>query len=226
MKHSLLPLLFLLVTITACQKEEDDPPAPTPSTNGTTVLPEPDAVMEVSIGDGDIFGNPVSVVSSEARFKENGIQVNVGSVTYQGTALTWDGSTHSYYSDLIAMVPINHTWIVEGGNGYPFFSESHTFADISDITSPTEFSIGNDYTFTVNGATGADSIEFDLGGIIHRVAGNVYSSTFTTEELGIFLGESTINGRVSAVKYKRSTRNGKIVEARSKRVVVKGFTLP
>ena len=223
--RNLLLVLFPVVMFSSCQKEEDDPPAPTPSTGGPTILPAPDAVMEVSIGEGDIFGNPVSVVSSEARFKENGIQVNVGSVTYNGTALTWDGSSHAYYSDLIAMAPINHTWIVGGGNGYPFFSESHTFAEISDITSDTEFSIGNNYTFTVNGATGADSIEFDLGGIIHRVAGNVYSSTFTTDQLAIFQGESTIYGRVSAVKYKHSTRNGKIVEARSKRVVVKGFML-
>ncbi len=224
MRNIILAIVPVLL-ITSCQKEEDDPPAPTPSTGGPTILPAPDAVMEVSIGEGDIFGNPVSVVSSEARFKDNGIQVNVGSVTYQGTALTWDGSSHSYYSDLIAMVPMNHTWIVEGGNGYPFFSEANTFAEIGDITSDTEFSIGNNYTFTVNGATGADSIEFDLGGIIHRVAGNVYSSTFTTEEIGIFLGESTISGRVSAVKYKRRTIDGKIVEARSKRVVVMGFTL-
>jgi len=116
-----------------------------------------------------INGGSVSCDDEQLTEQENGSYVFIPSAeNYKG--IEYDG---------------NPSWVVSGSTGVPAINHTTTigFPTVGEINSDETVSKGADYVLTVNGVTGADSVIFMLGGVVHYESGNATSSTFTSAEI-------------------------------------------
>jgi hypothetical protein len=204
--------LIAMMCFTACEKEEDTPPVlpPAPPMNeSASTNPVP--------GDADGVLVAVNSTSGSGLFSFNigtGVGlfyngnkelVSAGVVSVNGTELT-KAEGNSYYSTPGASniqgidFEDDRSWVVAGGNGIPAFSYNNNSTNkpmptVGTNTSADNVSRSADYTVSVNTLSGADSVLFILGDLIHTAAGNTISHTFKADDIAAKLE----NGQAAAM---------------------------
>ncbi len=141
--------------------------------------------------------------------------INAGTVSLEGENLT-KADNNAYYSSPSQTDPTgiefsgNPTWEVSGSGVIPAFT--HTtgigFPTLGTITSSTTIPGSGDYTLTVSNVSGADSVYFMLGGVVHVEAGTATSSTFTEAEINT-MGTGASFAQVAPYRFEMATKSGK-----------------
>lgn len=241
-----ISVLCVGVIFTGCDKKDDEtpPPAAQPTPTPTPPKnPEPkfdggsgtltavkvrsfqDLFIEVEldfgIAVGGFYDNP-----------ESGIFHDAGTVSCNSNELTkQENNSYAYTPDIANTEGIDFdgntvTWEVSGSAEVPTFSQTVTFAfpDVKNITSGEIIDKSDGYTFTCGGVFNADSILFLVGDILHTVAGNVTSSTFTSAELSTLEAGPTFI-QIAAYSYEGETISGETYYFVKETVVNKSATV-
>ena len=222
-------LLFLggaiTLSITSCNTDDEpetptdpasNPPTPT-FTEGFGTLA---AVKTVTTFDPG-FGVPVQEIilglGSAGFFDGTNYDqlLNAGTVTLEGEPLS-QYENGAYLSQFDQTNPTgidfsgNPTWEVSGAGDIPAISHTTNigFPTLGSITSSTTIPGTGSYTLTVSNVSGADSVYFMLGGVVHIEGPNSTSSTFTEAEID-GMGTGANFAQVAPYRFEPQTFSGK-----------------
>ena len=189
--------------------DDDDPPANDPASNPPTpTFTEGDgslvAVKSVTFQEVPVVGQvQVDLGLGVAAFFNNGNTssfVEAGSVSLEGEGL--DRQENNSYVFLPSQTnPTgidfsgNPSWTVGGAGSVAGFSYETNigFPTVGAITSSETVTKGQPYTLTVANVSGADSVIFMCGGVLHTLVGGTTSYTFTAAETdGLSAGPSYV----------------------------------
>lgn len=226
-------------SITSCNTDDTDPPAnpsnnpPTPTIedgHGTLV-----AIKTVTFQDVPGFGQMEIDLGLAVGVFFNGVDyetyLNAGTVTCEGENLA-EQSNGSYLFIPSQTNPTgieysgNPDWVVGGNTNIPGFSHTTNigFPSVGTISSSSTVNSANSFTLTVANVSGADSVIFSVGGVMHTVAGNVTSSVFTAAEIGT-IGKGANYAQVAAYRVEQSTYGGKNFWFVNEKVVTQSITV-
>ncbi len=231
------------MSVSACNLLPDtdtDPPTNDPASNPPTpTFTDGDgtlsAVKSVTFQDIPGFGQvEVDLGLGVAVFFDNGNTnsfVEAGAVTLEGESLDLQDN-NSYVSIPSQNNPTgidfsgNPDWSVGGAGNVGGFTHQTTigFPTLGAITSSTTVSNGSDYILTVANVSGADSVIFMLGGVVHTEAGNATSSTFTSAEIS-GMGTGTSFAQAAPYKIEEATVGGGDYWFVNERVVTQSVTI-
>lgn len=209
-----------------------EPPTPTITDGYGTLV----AVKSVTTFDPG-FGVPVTEIDmgiASAAFTDGTNYdnfVNAGVVEVEGQELSqFDNNSYVFTPSQTDPTGIEYSsspeWVVGGAGDIPGFT--HTvginFPTVGDINSSTTVPSSGDFTVSVPNVSGADSVYFMLGGVIHIEAGNVTSSTFTEAEIdGMSSGASF--AQVAPYKIESDIYSGKTFYFVTEKVVTQSVTI-
>ncbi|MBI1288809.1 MAG: hypothetical protein GC178_14670 [Flavobacteriales bacterium] len=141
--------------------------------------------------------------------------VNAGSVSAEGESLTqYENNSYAYTPSQTNPSGIDFgstaSWDVGGAGDIPAFTHTTSigFPTLGTISSATTVPATGNYTLSVSNVTGADSVYFMLGGVVHVEAGNATSSTFTEAEID-GMGSGSNFAQVAPYKIEAATKSGK-----------------
>lgn len=157
--------------------------------------------------------------------------VNAGTVTCEGESLA-EQSNGSYVYTPTQTNPTgidfsgNPDWSVSGSGDVPAFNHTTNigFPTVGAINSGTTVSSGSDYMLSVANVSGADSVIYMMGGVVHTVAGNVTSYTFTSAEIS-GMGTGANYAQAAAYKIEEGTFSGKNFWFVNEKVVTQSITI-
>jgi hypothetical protein len=228
--------------VTSCnQKDTDEPdntsdPASNPPTptfaDGDGALT---AVKSVTFQDVPVVGQvEVDLGLGVAVFFDNGNTssfVEAGSVTLEGEGLDrQDNNSYVYLPSQTSPTGIdfsgNPNWEVTGNGSVGAFTHQTSigFPSVGSITSGTTVTSGSPYTLTVANVSGADSVFFMCGGVIHTRAGNTTSHTFTADETSN-MGSGPSYVQVAPYRIEEATVGGGDYWFVNERVVTQSVTI-
>ena len=208
-----------------------NPPTPTFADGDGTLS----AVKSMSFIDVPGIGQQsIEIGLGVAVFFDNGNTssfVEAGAVSLEGEGLDLQDN-NSYVSIPSQTNPTgidfsgNPSWSVGGaGNVGGFTHETSIgFPSVGSITSSATVTNGNDYTLTVANVSGADSVIFMLGGVVHTEAGNATSSTFTSAEIS-GMGTGASFAQAAPYKIEEATVGGGDYWFVNERVVTQSVTI-
>ena len=141
--------------------------------------------------------------------------IEAGTLTLEGETLT-KADNNAYYNSPTQTNPTgidfsgNPSWEVSGSGAVPAFTHTTSigFPTLGTITSATTIPGSGDYTLTVSNVSGADSVYFMLGGVVHTEGGNATSSVFTEAEINT-MGTGTNFMQVAPYRWEMATKSGK-----------------
>lgn len=234
----LIASLFLGLTFTACDKDDDkaDPTTPTSSSSSSSN----NNPISFNGADGTLIAvksstaaGPVTIDigSAVAVFYNSGNLVDVGTVNAEGTDLT-KNSNNSYTASASASSPmgISYTipinWVVSGANGFASFSEdnNNNFPTASAVTSGATVSKSNGYTLSTSSISGADSVLFTIGSVNKVMSASTTSYTFSSSELsGLANGSNVVS--IAPYNFYNKTISGKNIYFVNEYVVQKSVTI-
>ncbi|MCB9185786.1 MAG: hypothetical protein H6601_03485 [Flavobacteriales bacterium] len=214
------------VAVTSCNLNNDDDPTPTdPASNPPTPTFSEGfgtlaAVKTVTTFDPG-YGVPVQEIvlglGSAGFFDGSNYDqlLNAGTVTLEGESLTqFDNGAYAYQPSQTNPTGIdfsgNPSWEVSGAGDIPAISHTTNigFPTLGTITSSTTVPGSGSYTLTVSNISGADSVYFMLGGVVHTEPGNATSTTFTEAEID-GMGTGTNFAQVAPYRFEPQTFSGK-----------------
>lgn len=212
-------------SITSCNTDEQ-PETPTdPSSNPPTPSFEAGygtlaAIKSVTTFDPG-FGVPIQeiVLGLGSAGFTNGTDyatlLEAGTVTLEDETLDrYDNN--AYLSQIEQTNPTgidfsgNPSWTVSGSGSVPAFSHTTNigFPTLGNITSSTTIPGTGDYVLTVANVSGADSVWYMLGGVVHVEGPGVVSSTFTEAEIdGMGTGANFV--QVAPYRFEVANYGGK-----------------
>jgi hypothetical protein len=194
-KASIIFLLALsLGALYSCTKTDATPEAvkasTTPSFEGTAgVLWALRTVTTINTGVPGVDGITIDVGTGVGMFIDGGKNLDVGTVTLNGVALS--NMSNTYMSTVSATQPTGVDfsggikWAITGGSGYSAFSHTVTnkFPVAGTFSSPSTLIKTDSYTIGFSSISGADSIIFVVNDVMKTVSGNTKSYTFTPAQL-------------------------------------------
>ena len=142
--------------------------------------------------------------------------VDAGTVSAEGESLTqYENKSYAFTPTQTEPNGLDFgstaSWEVSGAGNIPAFT--HTtgigFPTLGAITSDDVVPATGDFTVSVNNVSGADSVYFMLGGVIHIEAGNATSSTFTEAEID-GMGSGASFAQVAPYNWEEATKSGKL----------------
>lgn len=157
--------------------------------------------------------------------------VEAGSVTLEGESLELQ-SNNSYVYMPSASSPEgiefsgNPSWSVGGAGSVSGFTYETNigFPSVGSITSGETVTKGEPYTLTVTTVSGADSVFFMCGGVIHTLPAGTTSHTFTAAETnGLSSGPSYV--QVAPYRIEEATVGGGDYWFVNERVVTQSVTI-
>ena len=215
-------------SVTSCNLLPDDedpvaatdpasnPPTPTFEVGSGTLA----AVKTITTFDPG-FGVPVQEITlglGSAGFTDGADYSNLidaGVVTLEGESLDkFDNNAYATQPSQTNPTGIdfsgNPSWDVSGSANVPAFTHTTSigFPTLGTITSSTSIPSSGDYTLTVTNVSGADSVYFMLGGVIHIEEGTATSSTFTEAEID-GMGSGASFAQVAPYRFEMATKAGK-----------------
>jgi len=210
---------------------QPDPPTPTIADGYGTLS----AVKSVTFQDVPVVGLVEVDLGLAVGVFFNGVDyntfLNAGSVTCEGETLEeQDNGSYVYLPSQTNATGIdfsgNPDWNVTGSADVPAFSHTTNigFPTVGEITSSSTVSNGSDYTLTVASVTGADSVIFMMGGVVHTEAGNATSSTFTSAEIS-GMGTGANFAQAAAYKIEEATYSAKNYWFVNEKVVTESITI-
>lgn len=210
---------------------QPDPPTPTIADGYGTLA----AVKSVTFQDVPVVGLVEVDLGLAVGVFFNGVNydtyLNAGSVTCEGDNLEeQDNGSYVYLPSQTNATGIdfsgNPDWNVTGSADIPAFSHTTSigFPTVGEITSSSTVSNGSDYTLTVASVTGADSVIFMMGGVVHTEAGNATSSTFTSAEIS-GMGTGANFAQAAAYKIEEATYSAKNYWFVNEKVVTESITI-
>ena len=201
-------LLISSISLVSCNKKEDEVPTTNNPTTPPPAAPE-NPVPGFADGKGTLvavqsrtFQNvpfvgtlPVDFGLAVAVFyntPQDQTFLDAGSVSANGEDLKKQtNNSYVYTPGPLNQEGIDYTfgeveWIVGGSTDVPAFTRTNYngFPEVDQMVSAKKISRAKDYTLESQSVSGADSIIFMIGGILHIVSGGNNSSTFTAAELG------------------------------------------
>lgn len=212
------------VSISSCNTEDSEPPSDPASNPPTPTIGEGygtlSAVETVTTFDPG-FGVPVQEIPlgiAAAVFFDGANYdsfVNAGAVTAEGENLSqYENNSYAFTPDQNNPSGLDFgstaTWTVGGAGDIPAFNHTTSigFPGLGAITSDETVPGTGDYVLTVASVSGADSVYFMLGGVIHVEAGNATSSTFTEAEID-GMGTGANFAQVAPYKIESAMKSGK-----------------
>ena len=240
---SFLTLFFLASSLvfTSCD-DDDDKEEPTPSTTTDTT---PDGIPNIPGADGAIIAietvtptdtplGPFEIVlgTGVAVFYDtNLVFQNAGNVSLNGNDLTRNSNNSYIYiptATEIYGIEFNGTvdWAVEGSGDVPGFSGSPSFdfPSIGTLSGDNTVDRSQDYSYSVSGVSGADSIIYNINGLIKTQTGNETTVTFTADELSSLASGA---GVIQATPYRMESQDfsGKTIYFVNEKVVTMSVTI-
>jgi hypothetical protein len=218
-------------TDTPASDPASNPPTPTFADGDGTLS----AVKSVTFQDVPVVGQvQVDLGLGVAVFFDNGNTssfVEAGAVTLEGEGLDKQ-ENNSYVSIPDQNNPTgidfsgNPNWEVTGNGNVGAFTHQTSigFPSVGSITSGTTVTAGSAYTLTVANVSGADSVIFMCGGIVHTRAGNTTSHTFTADETSN-MGSGPSYAQVAPYKIEEATVGGGDYWFVNERVVTQSVTI-
>lgn len=214
------------LAVSSCNLGDDEPETPTdpasnpPTPTFTEGFGTLAAVKTVTTFDPG-FGVPVQEIvlglGSAGFFDGTNYDqlLNAGTVTLEGEQLT-QYENGAYLSQIEQTNPTgidfngNPTWEVSGSGDIPAISHTTNigFPTLGSITSSTTIPGTGSYTLTVSNVSGADSVYFMLGGVVHIEGPNTTSSTFTEAEID-GMGTGSNFAQVAPYRFEPQTFSGK-----------------
>ncbi|MFM1874902.1 MAG: hypothetical protein RL266_639 [Bacteroidota bacterium] len=213
------------VSVSSCNTTEEPPtptdPAsnpPTPTfTEGYGTLA---AVKTVTTFDPG-FGVPVQEIVlglGSAGFTDGtdySTLIEAGTITLEGEELS-RYENNAYFSPTTQNNPTGidfsgtPSWEVSGSANIPAFSHTTNidFPTLGNITSSTTIPGTGDYALTVSNVSGADSVWFMLGGVVHVENPGTTSSIFTEAEID-GMGTGANFAQVAPYRFEAATYGGK-----------------
>lgn len=228
--------------VTSCNLTDTDEPdntsdpaanPPTPTfADGDGALT---AVKSVTFQDVPVVGQvEVDLGLGVAVFFDGGNTssfVEAGSVTLEGEGLDrQDNNSYVYLPSQTSPTGIdfsgNPNWEVTGAGNVGAFTHQTSigFPTVGSITSSETVSAGSAYTLNVTNVSGADSVIFMCGGIVHTRAGNTTSHTFTADETSN-MGSGPSYVQVAPYKIEEATVGGGDYWFVNERVVTQSVTI-
>lgn len=228
------------LSVTSCNLLPDDedttttaPNPPTPAfSDGYATLA---AVKTVTFQDLPGFGQVEVDFGVAVGVFFNGVDydtyLNAGTVTCENETLEeQDNGSYVFIPSQTSATGIdfsgNPDWDVSGSADVAAFSHTTSigFPSVGAITSSNTVSNGNDYTLTVANVSGADSVIFTMGGVVHTEPGNATSSTFTSAEISGMESGATF-AQAAAYKIEEATYNTKNYWFVNEKVVTESITI-
>ncbi len=229
--------MALSLVVTSCDKDEEEPEQPqqTAPTNNITV-PGADAtliaVKSNSLTETPIGTFPIEIGTAVAVFFENQTNfIDVGTVKLNQSALSkYDNNSYVFTPGLTEPTGLDLSgsisWEVAGNASFSGFSytPTNTFPNVGNITSAGTVTKSDGYTISIAEISGADSILYQIGGVVKMQAGNIVNCQFTSAELS-GLSNGTNVAQAAALNYKQETLDGKNVYFLKEAVSTKTVTI-
>ncbi|MDB4656039.1 hypothetical protein OAE48_04240 [Flavobacteriales bacterium] len=232
---------LVCLSVTSCNLLPDDednnasaqpaPPTPTISDGYATLSAVKTVTFQDIPGFGQIevdFGIAVGVFFNGVDYNT---YLNAGTVTCESETLEeQDNGSYVFIPSQTSASGIdfsgNPDWNVTGSADVSAFSHTTSigFPTVGTINSSSTVSSGSDYTLTVASVTGADSVIFMMGGVVHTEAGNATSSTFTSAEIS-GMGTGTNFAQAAAYKIEEATYGAKNYWFVNEKVVTQSITI-
>ncbi len=208
-----------------------NPPTPTFADGDGTLA----AVKSVTFQEVPVVGQvEIDLGLGVAVFFDNGNTssfVEAGSVSLEGEGLTrQDNNSYVFLPSQNTPtgidIPTNPEWQVTGSVSVGAFTHQTSigFPSVGAITSGTTVTSGSDYTLTVANLSGADSVIFMCGGVVHTRAGNTTFHTFTAAETSN-MGSGPSYAQVAPYKIEEATVGGGDYWFVNERVVTQSVTI-
>lgn len=208
-----------------------DPPTPSIADGYATLV----AIKSVAFQELPGFGQVEVDMGLAVGVFFNGVDyntyLNAGTVSCEGENLEeQDNGSYVYMPTQTNATGIDYSgkpdWEVSGNADIPAFSHTTTigFPSVGAISSGSTASASSDYTLTVASVSGADSVIFMIGGVIHTEPGNATSSTFTAAELSS-IGNGTTVAQAAAYKIEEANYSGKNFWFVNEKVVTETITI-
>lgn len=230
-------------SVTSCNllpDEEDlqpdtnqSPPPPTPTIAdgyGTLAAVKTVATQELP-GFGTVevdFGVAVGVFFNGMNYDS---YLNAGTVTCETEELdVQENGSYVFIPSQTSATGIDYSgnpdWNVSGSADVAGFSHTTSigFPTVGAVTSSSTVNSGSNYTLTVANVTGADSVIFQIGDVLHTEEGNATSSTFTSAELS-GIGTGATVAQVAAYKIEEATYSAKNYWFVNEKVVSQSVTI-
>ncbi|MBP9151551.1 MAG: hypothetical protein KBF73_04640 [Flavobacteriales bacterium] len=211
-------------SITSCNTDEPETPVdpasnpPTPTFGvGYGVLAAVQTVTTIDPG----YGLPIQEIVlglgsggfTDATDFSN--LIDGGTVTLEGEELTRTDE-NSYYSPISQTNPTgiefngNPTWEVSGSGSVPAFTHTTSidFPTLGDITSSTTIPGTGAYLLRVANVSGADSVYYMLGGVVHIEPGTATFSVFLESEID-GMGTGATYAQVAPYRFEVANKSGK-----------------
>jgi hypothetical protein len=120
----------------------------------------------------------------------------------------------------------NPNWEVTGNGSVGAFTHQTSigFPSVGSITSGTTVTSGSDYTLTVANVSGADSVIFMCGGVVHTRPGGTTAHTFTAAETSN-MGSGPSYVQVAPYRIEEATVGGGDYWFVNERVVTQSVTI-
>lgn len=245
-RTTLLIALATVVSLSACKKDETEPPvvdvpsgggstnttpSTTPTFNGAAAVLA--AVSTASTQTIPGLGEVAVDINTGAAFfhDDAGTGVQVGSVSLNSNALSFLNGAYTFTPGATNPLGIDFnsgvTWEVAGGNGFSAFTRNATaiaFPTAGAITSSATVDRSAGYTLTTDFVNSADSVYFIIGNVLLRRGANTGTCTFSASELGgLSAGQSL--AMVAAFNYYSETIGGKEIYFVKERVLSRSVTI-
>ncbi len=238
-----LSLLFIAsgVFFTSCDDDEDEEePAPQeqstevdnvpnlPMADGALIAVDTKTTQELPIGGtiDIVIGTGVGVF-----FDANDGFVNVGTVTLNSSQLTRNANnSYTYIPTISEPTGINFNggtdWEVSGDNGFPAImaSPGFPFPDVGNIGGADMVDTSQDYKIMISSVSDADSIIYNISGVLKTLAGNETSCTFSAAEISSLASGPGII-QAAAYSYESDDFGGKTIYFVKETVVSKSVTI-
>ncbi len=234
---------IVCLSVTSCNllpDDDDTPPTNDPASNPPTPAIADgygtlSAVKSVTFQDIPGYGQIEVDLGLAVGVFFNGVNydtyLNAGTVTCESENLEeQDNGSYVYLPSQTSPTGIdfsgNPDWNVSGSVDIPAFSHTTSigFPTVGSLNSASTVSNGSDYTLTVASVTGADSVIFMMGGVVHTEAGNATSSTFTSAEIS-GMGTGASFAQAAAYKIEEATYGGKNYWFVNEKVVTQSITI-
>ena len=206
----LVPFLLLILGLglmTACEKDDDNnsntaedqyvDPVGTLDRGGVLI-----AVRTFSNSPVTVPGVPsieIEVDVPVAVFYQGGNAVDAGTVSIDGEQLVLRSGTYTMDQSSLINGEIfnfeNRSWTVAGAGSTPAFEATHSrpLPTLGELNIPESVNKGEPFTMSVSSVSNADSLLFNLGGVVKRVGAQTRSVTFSAEETNsIASGNQTV----------------------------------
>ena len=226
-------------SISSCNTDDTDPPTNPSSTPPTPTIADGNATLvaikSVTYQDVPVIGQVEVDLGLAVGVFFNGVDydtyVNAGTVTCEGESLSeQDNGSYIYMPSQTSATGIEYSgnpdWVVGGNANIPGFSHTTNigFPSVGSITSSETVSSGNAYTLKIASVSGADSVIFSMGGVVHTEPGNATSSVFTAAEVNS-MGTGATYAQAAAYRIEEATYSGKNFWFVNEKVVTQSITI-